>query len=145
VHTACESLERPWNATDAVVQGPWPVQRDNHIIDSCSDGFGLRIEEQSSSEKRDADTLVAKHPRQHGKAAVLLGFSAGKHYPTNTQVAKRRDLKLKIGNRKLFRIANLPDVAHHAVTIALIMRRNHDDRYCMDTMDVQIGTVDSGA
>ena len=145
MHTARESLERSWDATDAVVQGRRPVQRDNNIIDGCSDRLGLRIEEQSSSEKRDADTLVAKHPRQYGKAAVLLGFSAGKHYPTNTQVAKRRDLALKIRDRKLFCIANLPDVAHHAVAVALIMRRNHDDRHCMDTMDVQVGTVDSGA
>src|SRR5271155_4632212 len=143
-HPRRKLLKSFWNPTDAVVQCRRPVQRDDYIIDGCGDRFGLCIKEQPGGEKRDPDPFIAKHPRQYGKTAVLLGFTACKHYPTNPQVAKRCDLTLKIRNRKLFRIADLPDVAHHAVTVALIVRRNHDDWDSVDTMEVEVGTVDPG-
>src|ERR1700734_2852755 len=78
LHPCGKSLKRLWNPTDAVVQRRRPVQRDNHIIDGFSDSFGLRIKEQSGSEKRDADPFIAKHTGQYGETAFLLGFAAGK-------------------------------------------------------------------
>src|SRR5260370_40803374 len=90
-YTTCKPLKRSRNTTDTVVQRRRPVQRDDNVIHGCGDRFGLRIEEQSSSKKRDADPFVAKHPGQYLKTAIFLGLSSCKHHPTHPNVAYLTD------------------------------------------------------
>src|ERR1700722_4696886 len=83
LHPAFQAFKGLGHPPDAVMQYRRTVERDDHVIHICCDGFSLRYKKQSCRQKGDPDSFIPKYPGQSRQATILLRLAPAKDDPSN--------------------------------------------------------------
>src|SRR5579871_2691515 len=94
----------------------------------------MSLKEKPGRKQRDANVLFAKNRDQAIEVRMKQRFASGEYHPTNSQAANRIQLPFEICRAELERFSRLPNVAHHATTVAAAVDIQDEHRQGGDPM-----------
>ena len=117
--------------------GAAAIDRDDDFVAPFHDVGREHLQQQPRREQRDGQVVVqlAQQLTQQPQVLVHERLAARQHHPLHVQVAEGIHLVLDVfaAQLALFGVG-LPDVAHHAPTIATAVRHEHELRQAVDSV-----------
>jgi hypothetical protein len=121
VNAAANKLKRSVDSSDPIVNFLGAIEGDDDFVDALGYGSGVFREQKASGKKSDAHAAISKKAAQPGKVAMQERLSAGENDLLNSKAHQRFAMLRESLDVEFATVFALPDVAHEAATVAVLM------------------------